>query len=152
MLFEKGDALEQIAGDKKMGGSRRSRVNSGRISLCDDTKSDTTQPEVLDLDKVFVLERDSASSRGKGYFFLAVMFGMMCCTSYQGADQKILSDQSATAGSARSPKHFIPRDIKSHEMGDEHIESRFSNMNLVSSDVSDEFINDSELQETDNGK
>jgi len=70
MLFEKGDALEQIAGDRTNAGTRRSRVNSGRISLCDESRSVTTQPEEIDLDKVFVLERDSASSRGKGYFFL----------------------------------------------------------------------------------
>jgi hypothetical protein len=81
------------------------------------------------------------------------MFGMMCCSSYQGADgQKIISESSASAGPARSPKHFIPRDLKSHDLGDEQMESRFSNMNLVSSDVSDEFINDGELQEADNGK
>jgi len=151
MLFEKGDALEQIAGDRTNAVTRRSRVNSGRISLCDESRSVTTQPEEIDLDKVFVLERDSASSRGKGYFFLAVMFGMMCGSSYLGADgEKIIPSNSA--GPARSPKHFIPRDIKSHDLGDEQMESRFSNMNLVSSDVSDEFINDSELQETDNGK
>jgi hypothetical protein len=31
---------------------------------------------------VYILDRENASSRGKGYFFLAVMFGMMCCSSY----------------------------------------------------------------------
>jgi hypothetical protein len=149
VLFKKGDSLEQIAGDhanKKQ--NRRGRVNSGRISLSDESRTETSQPEELDLDKVFVLERDSASSRGKGYLFLAVMFGMMCSSSYQGAaDQRIISEPSAsTSGAGRAgPKHFISRDIKSHDLGDEQMESRFSNMNLVSSDVSDEYINDKDL-------
>lgn len=39
----------------------------------------------MDLNNVFVLKRDSSSSvQSKGYLFLAVVFGMMCCSSYMG--------------------------------------------------------------------
>lgn len=126
---------------------RRSRVNSGKLSLSDESRSDNTQPEEIDLDKVFVLERDSASSRGKGYLFLAVMFGVMCFNSYPGAShQKILSEPSAQAGPAKTTsKHFITRDMKSADIVDEQMESQFSNMNLLSSDVSDEFMSEKEL-------
>lgn len=86
ILFKKGDPLEAIAGDhNNMKQKRRSRVNSGKLSISDESISENTQPEEIDLDKVFVLERDSASSRGKGYLFLAVMFGVMCFNSYPGA-------------------------------------------------------------------
>ena len=81
-----------------------------------------------------MLERDSTSHRGKGYFFLAVMFGMMCCSSYQAVPTK-------DSKRATSPKNFIMRDIKSHD----EIESHFGNMNLISSDVSDDFIPDQDL-------
>lgn len=57
MIFEKGDALDKISsgvlGAKKAG--KRGRINSGRLSVDDTT-------DELDLEKVFVLERDSASS------------------------------------------------------------------------------------------
>lgn len=69
MIFDKGDALNKIAGGRKNKG-KRGRINSGRLSVDDTT-------DELDLEKVFVLERDSASSRGKGYLFLAVMFGLI---------------------------------------------------------------------------
>lgn len=128
MIFEKGDALDKIAGGRR-GPGKRSRINSGRLSV------DTT--DELDLDKVFVLERDSASSRGKGYLFLAVMFGLMGCSNYNGA---IVSDTSAPEVARQ--KHFIQRDVKSHDIGDDLMESKFSNMNLVNSDVSDEFVSE----------
>jgi len=69
MIFDRGDALNKIAGGQKNKG-KRGRINSGRLSVDDTT-------DELDLEKVFVLERDSASSRGKGYLFLAVMFGLI---------------------------------------------------------------------------
>jgi hypothetical protein len=69
MIFDRGDALNKIAGGQKNKG-KRGRINSGRLSVYDTT-------DELDLEKVFVLERDSASSRGKGYLFLAVMFGLI---------------------------------------------------------------------------
>jgi hypothetical protein len=94
MIFEKGEALDKIAGGRKITG-KRDRINSGKLSVDDTT-------DELDLDKVFVLERDSASSRGKGYLFLAVMFGLMGCSSYNGA---IVSDTSAPE--VARPKTFI---------------------------------------------
>ena len=135
MIFERGDALDKIAGAPKNKG-KRTRINSGRLSV------DETTDE-LDLDKVFVLERDSASSRGKGYLFLAVMFGLMGCSNYNGA---IVSDTSAPE--VARPKHFIQRDVKSLDLGDDHMESKFSNMNLANSDVSDELISEFELTNT----
>jgi hypothetical protein len=135
MIFERGDALDKIAGAPKNKG-KRTRINSGRLSV------DETTDE-LDLDKVFVLERDSASSRGKGYLFLAVMFGLMGCSNYNGA---IVSDTSAPE--VARPKHFIQRDVKSLDLGDDHMESKFSNMNLANSDVSDELISELELTNT----
>lgn len=81
MTFDRGDALDKIAGGQKQTG-KRPRVNSGKLSVDDTT-------DELDLEKVFVLERDSASSRGKGYLFLAVMFGLMGCSNLNGA---IVSD------------------------------------------------------------
>jgi hypothetical protein len=130
MLFL--DPMEALAADyKPKSKKKRSRINSGQLnshegSFCSSVRTDA--------EKVFVLERDSASHRGKGYFFLAVMFGMMCCSSYQGLPQK-------ESKRGNSPKNYIMRDIKSHD----EIESHFGNMNLISSDVSDEFISDRDL-------
>jgi hypothetical protein len=133
MIFDKGDSLDKIAGGHKKTG-KRTRLNSGRLSV-----DDTTD----ELDKVFVLERDSASSKVKGYLFLAVMFGLMGCSNYNGA---IVSDTSAPE--VARPKSFIQRDVKSHDLGDDIMESKFSNMNLANSDVSDEFITELELNDT----
>jgi len=137
MIFEKGDALDKISsgvlGTKRAG--KRGRINSGRLSVDDTT-------DELDLEKVFVLERDSASSKGKGYLFLAVMFGLIGTANYNGA---IVSESSAPE--VARPKSFIQRDVKSHEIGDDIMESKFSNMNLMNSDVSDEFINDNDTQQ-----
>jgi hypothetical protein len=118
MLFS--DPMEAIAGDyKPRRKQRRARINSGQLT--------SQNEESFDTDKVFVLERDGASHRGKGYLFLAVMFGMMCCSSYQTPLTK------ADAKRSSSPKNFIMRDIKSHD----EIEQHFGSMNLISSDVSD---------------
>ena len=136
MIFEKGDALDKISsgvlGAKKAG--KRGRINSGRLSVDDTT-------DELDLEKVFVLERDSASSKGKGYLFLAVMFGLIGTANYNGA---IVSESSAPE--VARPKSFIQRDVKSHEIGDDIMESKFSNMNLANSDVSDDFVTDNDTQ------
>lgn len=73
------DPMETIAACKsKKARKGRARVNSGQLTQNDESYCSTNEAE-----KVFVLERDSNSQRGKGYFFLAVMFGMMCCSSYQ---------------------------------------------------------------------
>ena len=79
MIF--ADPMETIAADlnkKRRGAKRsRSRVNSGQLTHNEESFCSTD-----DAEKVFVLERDSQSHRGKGYFFLALMFGMMCASSY----------------------------------------------------------------------
>lgn len=139
MIFEKGNALDKIAGGRKRIG-KRERVNSGRLSVDDTT-------DELDLEKVFVLERDSASSRGKGYLFLAVMFGLMGCSNFNSA---IVSDTQAPE--VARPKHFIPRDVKSHNIDDDLMESKFSNMNLINSDVSDEIIDDNNLRDSQHAR
>lgn len=78
MLFS--DPMETIAGDyKPTRKQRRSRINSGQLASHEESFCSSVR---TDAEKVFVLERDQASHRGKGYFFLAVMFGMMCCSSY----------------------------------------------------------------------
>jgi hypothetical protein len=128
MLFS--DPMEAMAGDlKPKRKQRRARINSGQLT--------SQNEESFDTDKVFVLQRDGASHRGKGYLFLAVMFGMMCCSSYQA-----LPSNKPDAKRSSSPKNFIMRDIKSHD----EIEHHFGNMNLISSDVSDQFIADDDLQ------
>jgi hypothetical protein len=74
MIFS--DPMEAIAGDyKPKRKTKRARVNSGQLTSHNE-ESFCSSNEVL------VLERDSTSHRGKGYLFLAVMFGMMCCSSY----------------------------------------------------------------------
>jgi len=124
------DPMETIAATKSKPQKSRSRVNSGVLTTKNEESYESTT------DKVFVLERDSQGHRGKGYFFLALMFGMMCCSSQQTIAQP------ETAKSPRT-KNFIMRDIKSTD----EMASHFGNMNLISSDVSDEFIPEQELIE-----
>lgn len=85
MIFN-NEAFESIAACENKKHKKRSRVNSGSIFKNEDShssiKSGTTVPEDLDLDKVFVLKRDGQSHQSKGYFFLAVVFGLMCGSSY----------------------------------------------------------------------
>jgi len=132
MIFERGDALDKIGSTHKVTG-KRGRINSGKLSVDDTT-------DELDLDKVFVLERDSASSRGKGYLFLAVMFGLMGCSNFNNS--AIVSDTQAPE--VARPGRFVQRDVKSHDIGEDLMESKFSNMNLINSDVSDEFVDEND--------
>lgn len=85
MIFN-NEAFESIAACENKKHKKRSRVNSGSIFKNEEShssiKSGTTGPEDLDLDKVFVLKRDGQSHQSKGYFFLAVVFGLMCGSSY----------------------------------------------------------------------
>lgn len=132
MIFS--DPMETIAGDyKPKRKQRRARINSGQLTSNNEESCCSSKTEA---EKVYVLDRENASTRGKGYFFLAVMFGMMSCSSYN----QTLPAKSEIKRAA-SPKNFIMRDIKSHD----EIEQHFGNMNLISSDVSDEFIPDQDL-------
>lgn len=70
------------------------------------------------------------------------MFGLIGTANYNGA---IVSEISAPE--VARPKSFIQRDVKSHEIGDDIMESKFSNMNLMNSDVSDDFVSDKDTQQ-----
>lgn len=94
-----------------------------------------------------MLERDSASSRGKGYLFLAVMFGLMGCSNLNGA---IVSDNQAPEVSR--PSSFVRRNLKSANIDDDLMESKFSNMNLINSDVSDEIVVDNDSNDTESAR
>lgn len=80
MIFS--DPMETIAGDyKPKKKQRRARINSGQLASSNNEESYCSSVRT-EAEKVYILDRENASSRGKGYFFLAVMFGMMCCSSY----------------------------------------------------------------------
>jgi hypothetical protein len=74
---------------KKNRGSKRQRLNSGKLIKNDQSCSYSTTSDVhTDESNVFVLKRDSNSSaHNKGYFFLAVLFGMMSGSSYISNNQ-----------------------------------------------------------------
>jgi hypothetical protein len=149
------DPMELMAGDylenKRQRKLKRKRLNSGSLN------TDDSETQELDLDKCFVLERTRGSTQSKGYFFLACVFGLMCGSSYTNNQavqigemenkSQILSMQtnSPSAG-ASSGKFCVGRELKSQEL-DLEMESKFGSMNLVSSDVSDEFISDLQLKE-----
>jgi len=81
-----------------------------------------------------VLKRDQSNYQGKGYFFLAIVFGMMCCSSYAvnnqpdsltTAQQELTSRPSILQG-ALSPKSFNSgKLLKSHIEGGSDIERKF---------------------------
>lgn len=74
---------------KKSKSHKRQRLNSGKLIKNDQSYSYSTTSDVhTDESNVFVLKRDSNSSaHNKGYFFLAVFFGMMCGSSYMSTNQ-----------------------------------------------------------------
>ena len=57
----------------------------------DQSCSQSTTSDNHTEDNVYVLKRDSANSaHSKGYFFLAVFFGMMCGSSYMSNNQGVI--------------------------------------------------------------
>ena len=142
---------------------RRERLNSGQMKASEDThcSAQSTSNDPLTLsedsfnpDNMLILKRDPTANQGKGYFFLAVMFGMMCCSSYMVNNNQASSipSQPQEVGSSilnqAYQKTFSPgRDLKSHE-ANKDIERQFSGMNLANSDVSDALIPDSLLENT----
>jgi hypothetical protein len=165
MIFDSSnkDPLEMIAGDinqnKRQRKLKRKRLNSGSLVNTDDSiENELTQD--IDIDKVFVLERSRGSTHSKGYFFLACVFGMMCGSSYLNnqtmstaveVENKYLNIQQPSStsnnGGASSGKQFcVGRELKSQDF-DEEMESNIGSMNLISSDVSDDYVSDIQLKE-----
>jgi len=56
--------------------NKRRRINSGHIIESNENTHQGSE-EQIDIDRVFMLKKDEGQG-GKGYIFLAVMFGMMC--------------------------------------------------------------------------
>jgi hypothetical protein len=78
---------EEYADYAKTRKNKRARLNSGCISTANSNES-----QDVDIENILVLKRDSQNSmHSKGYFFLAVVFGMMCCSSYVQNNSKIQS-------------------------------------------------------------
>jgi len=81
---------EEYADYAKNRKNKRARLNSGCISTANSNES-----QDVDMDNILVLKRDS-QHQSKGYFFLAVVFGMMCCNSYVQNNTKAI--QSGDGG------------------------------------------------------
>ena len=95
------DPFEQIASiDYKQRkeaaqSKKRDRIYSGQIRMEDthcsaqESSHDNHNGSVEDfnLDNVFVLKREANPTQSKGHFFLAIVFGMMCCSSYMVNNQ-----------------------------------------------------------------
>ena len=135
--------MEQLAAEdfstRRKSIGRRERVNSGEINL---SQSQNTSDD-LDVDKMLVLKRDN-TVQSKGYFFLAVIFGMMSCSSYGASG---LAAQQETANELRSQldqQFNVGRDLKSKSF-DSEMQAQFEGMNLAQSDVGDEYMSDEQM-------
>lgn len=97
-------------------------------------------------ESLYVLKRDSGSFQSRGYLFLAVAFGMMAYQSYTGQkDTSLASAPIPTVEMPSKPK-FAPmmKPLTADEDVDE-MDDKMQNMNLLSSDVSDAYLPDSQL-------
>lgn len=102
--------------------------------------------ETTDREGLYVLRRDSGSFQSRGYLFLAVAFGMMAYQSYAGPDKPDLTSPQIPTVAVPSKPEFGPiMKPLCHDV--DLIDDHMQNMNLVSSDVSDSFIPDSQLHE-----
>jgi len=102
--------------------------------------------ETTDREGLYVLRRDSGSFQSRGYLFLAVAFGMMAYQSYAGQDQPDLTSAQIPTVDVPSKPQFGPiMKPLCHDV--DLIDDHMQNMNLVSSDVSDNFIPDSQLHD-----
>ena len=113
---------------------KRKRLNSGQILESDDTHQGSE--EQLDLDNVFLLKKDEGNQGGKGYMFLAVMFGMMCFGQPLSKDTQQISGHQVEAPVMDSNILQVGRELKST---DTQISERLGNMNLASS-ISDDMV------------
>lgn len=128
---------EEYADYAKARKNKRARLNSGCFST-------TNSNEEVDMDNILVLKREN-QIQSKGYFFLAVVFGMMCCSSYVQNNKIASTDGGFKVPLPKQPQAFATRDLKSKSISPE-FEARFGNMNLIASDVSDEYISDDQIQ------
>lgn len=150
--------MEQLlCGQKEKKIKKRQRVNSGSLNLNEEShcseSSHTDNSHFKSLgdsterDSLYVLKRDSGSFHSRGYLFLAVAFGMMAYNSYTGQDKPSLT-------SPHIPTVDVPSKNKFSQMRQplcadvDLMDDQMQNMNLVSSDVGDSFIPESQLQDS----
>jgi hypothetical protein len=140
------EPLEQLMAEEyadyakfsKQHGNKRARLNSGCImnsTSASSNQNDNSQE--LDIDNIFTLKRDQGSN--KGYFFLAVVFGMMCCSSYMNQNGPIAPSDD---GCFKVPLPKNGRNLLSTSSKVPEMEEQFSSMNLITSNVSDEQLSD----------
>lgn len=150
--------MEQLlCGAKQKKIKKRQRVNSGSLNLNEDSHcsaSTLTDNSLFkshgeaDREGLYVLKRDSGSFQGRGYLFLAVALGMMAYQSYAGQEQPDLAaPQIPTVAVPNKPQFGGPM-MKPLSHQEDDLEGHMQNMNLLSSDVSDSFIPESQLQES----
>ena len=113
---------------------KRKRLNSGHI--LESEESNQGSEEQLDLDNVFLLKKDEGNQGGRGYMFLAIMFGMMCYGQPLTKDNTQISGHQVEAPVMDSNILNVGRELKST---DTHISERLGNMNLASS-ISDDIV------------
>merc|ERR1711981_23687 len=147
------EPLEQLMAEEyadyakynKQNGSKRARLNSGSImnstSASSNQNDKTHDSQDVDIDNIFTLKRDQGSN--KGYFFLAVVFGMMCCSSYMNQNGSIThnDDGCFKVPLPKNGRNLLTTNVKVPEM-----EEQFSSMNLIASDVSDEQLSDEQIE------
>ena len=150
--------MEQLlCGPQQKKIKKRQRVNSGTLNLdnvshC--SASTLTDNSLFkshgeaDRDGLYVLKRDSGSFQSRGYLFLAVAFGMMAYQSYGVQNKPDLTSSPIPTVNVPSKQPFNgmrnPLCASDVDIIDDHLQ----NMNLVSSDVSDSFIPENQLQDS----
>lgn len=148
--------MEQLlCGPKQKKIKKRQRVNSGSLNLNEESHCSSTLTDHsvfkshgdTEREGLYVLRRDSGSFQSRGYLFLAVAFGMMAYQSYAGQDKPALTSTQIPPVGVPSKQQFGPM-MKPLCHDVDLIDDHLQNMNLVSSDVSDSFIPESQLQDS----
>jgi hypothetical protein len=119
---------------------KRRRINSGHIIESNENTHQGSE-EQIDLDNVFLLKKDEGNQGGKGYMFLAVMFGMMCFGQPLTKDTSQISGHQVEAPVMDSNILQVGRELKSQ---DTQISERLGNMNLASS-ISDDIVEEQQI-------
>jgi len=154
--------MEQfLCGGKQKKMKKRQRVNSGSLNLIDANEDSHCSVSTLtdnnslfksrgdkDSNSVYVLRRDSGSFQSRGYLFLAVVFGMMCYQSYSGQEKADVGPPQIPTVDVANKKLLTHASHVNHN--DLHNDNSGENidMHLGESDVSDRFIPESDLQES----
>jgi cell division protein FtsB len=93
-MSQLGDPLETVASIDYA--KKKSRKGSG--TFCKESSATSTD-EDLTPENVLVLRREQTSNSGRGYFFLAVMFGMLCSSSLvNNPSQSINTEEVPSSG------------------------------------------------------